>query len=326
MKFIAFLLWLFVSPLLVFAQTTINPATQIRWPVITGTVDPAAPTWPCTSAKYGQPYTNVTTGALFTCGASGWVNTSTPYPSAGIPLSTGTAWGGSFAPGAASTTLVSDGTVWTDRRLTQDDIAPGFTINSFTGGSNIEIGATVTNPAFTASYSTTPASAQITNTDGISSPLVLTTPFTSGTVTGAFTKTTATSTTFTLTAIGAVTKTATQAINWQPRTFGGVGTTGATTCTASGNNCVLVTATGTLTGAALNNQTLYGPYTPSGQKVYILMIGGSHTFKDNATGFAFAFNAPTSISFVNQFGATVTMFLYESTNTLTGTFSVLVAS
>jgi hypothetical protein len=212
------------------------------------------------------------------------------------------------------------------RQLTLDDILPGFTISSFTGGSTVEIGATVANPAFTASYSSTPASAQITNTDGTDSPLTLTTPFTGGTVTGTFTKTSATSTTFTLTAVSTSTKTATQAITWAPRTFGGVGTAGATSATASGTSAVLAGATGTLTSSGLNNQTTYGPYTPSAQKVYILMIGGSHTFKDAVTGFAFAFNSPTSVSFVNANGATVTMFLYESTNTLTGTFSISVAS
>ena len=37
------------------------------------------------------------------------------------------------------------------RQLTQDDITAGFSIASFTGGSTVEVGATVTNPAFTAS-------------------------------------------------------------------------------------------------------------------------------------------------------------------------------
>lgn len=226
---------------------------------------------------------------------------------------------------ASKVPVANSGTDGAWRQLTQDDILPGFTISGFSGGSTVEIGATVTNPAFTAGYSSTPASANITNTDGVGSPLTLTTPFTSGTVTGAFSKTTATSTTFTLNATSGVTKTATTAINWQPRTFSGVGTAGATGATASGTTAVLAGATGTLASAGLNNQTLY-PASPSSQKVYILLSGGSHTFKDAATGFSFAFNTPTSVSFVNVNGATVPMFLYESTNTLTGTFSIQVAS
>lgn len=214
------------------------------------------------------------------------------------------------------------------RTLTLDDLQPGFTINSFAGGSTVEIGATVTNPAFTASYSSTPASANITNTDGIDSPLTLTTPFTSGTVVGSFHKTTAASTTFTLTAVGTSTKTASQSIAWEPLSFAGVGAAGATaTVTASGSSALLSTGD-VLANVGLATSNVghtYGPYAPSGQKIYLLIIGTGHTFKDASTGFSFAFNAPTTVSFVNEQGATVTMELYESTNTLSGTFSVLVA-
>lgn len=217
------------------------------------------------------------------------------------------------------------------RPLTQDDIAAGFTIISFTCGlcTTVEIGATVNNPAFTASYSSTPSSASITNTLGINSPFSLTTPFTSGTVIGVFTQSIQATTTFTLTAIGTSTKTATKTINWYPRSFGGVGAAGATSSvTASGTTAVLsngaVLASAGL--SASNVGQVFGPYTASGQKIYILCIGGSHTFKDSVTGFAFAFNTPTLISFVNVNGATVTMYLYESTNLLTGSYSILVVS
>src|SRR5208282_5833875 len=110
------------------------------------------------------------------------------------------------------------------RQLTQDDIAAGFAITSFAGGSVVEVGATVTNPSFTASYSSLPTSAQITNTDGYDSPLVLTTPFTSGTVIGSFTHSAVNSSViFTLTAIGTTTKSATQSITYEARSFYGVG-------------------------------------------------------------------------------------------------------
>lgn len=221
--------------------------------------------------------------------------------------------------------VADNGTTSQWGQLTQDDILPGFSIN-FSGGSVVEIGATVTNPTFSASYSSTPTSATITNTDGISSPLNLTTPFTSGTVTGSFSKSIANSTTFTLTAVGTSTKSASQTISWQPRTFGGVGAAAATSSvTASGATAVLSNGA-ILTSPGLGNYASYGPFFPSGQKIYILMIGGSHTFKDAVTGFVFAFNSPTAVVFVNQNGATVPMYLYESTNNLSGTFTVQVIS
>lgn len=204
---------------------------------------------------------------------------------------------------------------------------PLFSISSFSGGFSTEIGSTVTNPAFTASYTLTPSAANITNTDGISSPTNLSSPYTSATIPGSFTKTTQTSTTFTLSATpptGGTPKTATQALTWLPRSFGGVGTAGATSCTASGTSCTLVTATGTLTSAGLftsPTNVVFGPYSPSGQKIYVLTTGTHTNWIDNLTGFAFPMNSPTAISFTNQFGSTVSMNLYESTNILTGSFA-----
>jgi hypothetical protein len=215
------------------------------------------------------------------------------------------------------------------RQLTQDDIGPAFAVDSFSGGSTVEIGATVTNPSFSATYSSLPSSAQITNTDSIDSPLTLSTPFTSGTVTGSFTHTSQTSVTFTLTAIAATTQTAEQFISYEPRMFGGVAAAGATGATASGNSASLTGVSGTLSNAGLLSTpvgTVFGPYSPSSQVIYLLLTGNSHTFKDNSTGFAFPFNSPTSVSFVNQNGATVSMYLYQSTNTLTGTYSIEVVT
>jgi len=229
-----------------------------------------------------------------------------------------------------SSVLVYDvsGTKYNVRQLTLDDIGAGFSINSFTGGSTVEIGATVVNPAFTSSYSHIPTSAQITNTDSIDSPLVLLSPFTSGTVVGSFVHNAQASTTFTLTAIYTSTKTATAVINFYPRSFGGVGSAGATsTVTASGNNAVLST------GNTINSEGLFSTpvgqtwtFSPSAQKIYILTIGGSRVFKDTSNNTTFVFNTPTSVSFTNQNSQVVSMYLYESTNTLTGTFNINVSS
>lgn len=218
------------------------------------------------------------------------------------------------------------------RQLTQDDILPGFSIASFTGGSTVEIGATVTNPTFAATYSSPPpTSAQITNTDGIDSPLALVSPFMAGTVVGAFTHAAQAVVTFTLTAIKGVTKTATQAITFNPRSFGGVGAAGAASATAAGTTAVLNGGRGTLPSIALLASVVgqtFGPFTPSTQKIYLLLphTVTPHTFKDVGTGFAFSMNAPTADAFTNANGAVVSMDLYESTNLLNSTFSIQVVS
>lgn len=50
---------------------TVDPATQINWPRVTGS---GAPTLTCTSGNYGQPYTDTaaTPNAYYVCGATGW--------------------------------------------------------------------------------------------------------------------------------------------------------------------------------------------------------------------------------------------------------------
>jgi len=209
-------------------------------------------------------------------------------------------------------------------------LAVALAITSFTGGQAGELGQSFINPAFNATYTGGPTSASITNTDGISSPTALTTPFTSGAVVGTFVHTAVATTTFTLSASnGSGTQTATQTITWQPAIFGGVGTGGASsTVTASGTTAVLSTGS-VLPRAQLGAETVgqtFGPYTPAAQTVYLLLTGGSHSFIDATTGFPFAFNAPITVSFVNAHGATITMYLYASTNTLTGTFSPKITS
>jgi hypothetical protein len=201
-------------------------------------------------------------------------------------------------------------------------LTTGFLINSFTGCSGaLELGQTVVNPTCNATYTGTPSAASITNTDFIDSPLALTTPFTSGTIVGSFHHTAVTTTTVQLTAIGSSTQIANQTYTWNPRIFAGVALSGATSSvTASGTNAVL-SNTNTIASAGLGSETVgqtFGPFAPSGQAVYLLLMGGSHTFTDVCSGFPFAFNSPLTVTFVNEYSVTVTMYLYQSTNSLTG--------
>ena len=205
-----------------------------------------------------------------------------------------------------------------------------FAINSFTGcNGSLELGASVTNPTCSALYTATPASATITNTDNVDSPLALTTPFTSGTIVGTFTHSAIHTTTVTLTAVGSSTQTANQTYTWNPRIFGGVGAAGATsTVTATGTSALLSTSN-VIASAGLGVEQvgqIIGSYTTSSQVIYLLLTGSTHTMVDNNTGFPMAFNAPTTVTFVNVNGVTVTMYLYQTTNLLFGMYSPRIAS
>jgi hypothetical protein len=295
-----------------------------------------SPTISCSATNQGQQFFNITTIPYvgYVCNNLSWV------------LVGSSGGGGSFPTNA----LVFGITANTSRAATVSDLitllsglsgcgtagnvlSPAgsnciptspFSIISFTGGSTVEIGQTVVNPNFVASYTTTPSSAAITNTDSISSPTNLTTPYTTGSVTGSFVHTTQTSTTFTLTAVGATTQTATTSISWLPRSFGGVGAAGATSSvTASGTTAVLSnSAVLANAGISSSGTGAYGPYSPSAQKIYIFTVGSSHTF--TSSGFTFPFNSPTAVTFTNQYGSTVSMYLYESTNTVTGSYTISV--
>lgn len=268
--------------------------------------------------------------AMFGAVAHAQVNLNTTIPAPQVkgiaqPVNGGTGLDTSSLTGCPR---IASG-IWTVSAANCPTVVP-FSISSFTGcNGTVELGFHVVNPVCTATYTVTPASASITNTDGISSPTNLSSPFTSGTIAGSFSHNAITTTTFTLTAIGSSTQTATQAYQWQPRIFGGLGASGASsTVTASGTNAILSNSA-SLASLQLGAETVgstFGPFAPSGQNVYLLLIGGSHTFTDPSTGFPFAFNMPTAVSFTNANGVVVSMFLYQSTNSLSGTFNVRVAS
>ena len=212
------------------------------------------------------------------------------------------------------------------RQLTADDIAPGFTIDSFSAsGGTVEVGASVVNPTVSASYSTTPASASVTNTASIDSPLTLTTPFTSGTFVGTFTSSVPATvdTTLTATSPTSVVKQSTIAIvTFADRTFWGIGAGGAISATATGTEAVLNGGLGTLVDSQLNLPTSFTGPTPTNNFIYFLCphTVTPHTFQD-ANGFAVpmgpgADGTPTTFSFTNANGAVLSMDLYQSTNAL----------
>lgn len=99
------------------AQQKVNPATQISWPAITGTV---SPTSSCTSLNYGMPYVDVTSGVSYTCTTLGWV----PSP-IGTVLSGNAGQFGYYA---------TTGTTITGHTLVAADIAALGTLSNATTG------------------------------------------------------------------------------------------------------------------------------------------------------------------------------------------------
>jgi len=153
-------------------------------------------------------------------------------------------------------------------------------------------------------------------TDGTHN-VTLTTPYTSGALPYVY----STNTTFTLHATAASTQTATasDSISFLYREFAGVGAAGAASATAVGNNALLDTGD-TLPSAGLGTHSTFGPFTPSGQKIYVLGLNSSCTFTSG--GFAFPMNAPVTFAFVNQYGQSVNIYDYESVNLLSAPFTL----
>jgi hypothetical protein len=201
-----------------------------------------------------------------------------------------------------------------------------FAIDSFvcTQCGTVELGQTVGPPVSgTASYSTLPASANVSDGTNVDT---LTTPFTSWSLAHSYTcaSTPGTLVTFTLSATLGTTLTATQSISCAPRIFSGTGTSGgATGATASGTSAVLVGDTGTLPSFQLGAETVGTTFnfTLSGNYFYMLLIGAGHTF--NVNGFP-ATLASIPVSFVNEYGVTVSMNLYVGPTYGTGVYSVVV--
>jgi hypothetical protein len=230
-------------------------------------------------------------------------------------------------------TVTDSSTFFALRQLTEDDILPGFSIDSFSvSGGTVEVGAAITNPTVSASYSATPASASVTNTAGIDSPLALTTPFTSGTIVGSFSLDAPGSISATLTAVstGGVTRTAgATVLTAEFATFAGPCAPGATSATASGSSAVLNDSAGTLPRAGLYGsivgQTFTVDLTNNCVGILTPHTATPHTWL--AGSFTFPMNAPITFSFENAEGVTSSYDFYQSTQTtLSGTVAIECAS
>lgn len=106
--------------------------------------------------------------------------------------------------------------------------------------------------------------------------------------------------------------------------YAGMGPAGATGISVSGNNIVTLQPIGyTITEIKATPEVAgdsFGPFTPNGFNIYLLLNGGSRTFLDQNNN-VFAMNPPTAVTFKS-----VPMYLYQSSQGLYMTWTVKVQS
>ncbi len=197
-------------------------------------------------------------------------------------------------------------------------IAPDFSV-SMSGGGTVEVGATVTTPAFTASYvDGPPDTATLTDTEGHTKD-VTSTP-TSFASSNNFTKTANNATvTFTLTADKGDEEDTSQATYaWRPRVFYGVASAGVDTeaeVEALPSSALASSRAATLSVSPGAGQYIYYAY-PASYGAATFTVGGFEGGFDlvNAT-----------LSITNSNGVTQDYRLYKSTNANLGSTTVVVS-
>jgi hypothetical protein len=199
---------------------------------------------------------------------------------------------------------------WEPTTLTQDQVAPAFTI-SLAGGGFVEVKHSIVHPAFTATYSTPPTSAVLTDSVPNSPQNVISTPTSFSSTHTYVGNTFNSSVTFTLTAgNGIVTKTANTTLTWVQRTYYGVGPAGQ-------NSAAFITSLG---GQFLTNSQPTSFNVTAGVNQYIYF---APTF--SVGGFAGGFNlVSNTIAVTNAFGFTENYQLWQSTNANLGNTTVVV--
>ncbi len=207
------------------------------------------------------------------------------------------------------------------RRLRNSDIDPDFSISGFSlsSGSLIEVGDTLTNPAFSASYSLTPDSVTLQDNQG-GSIVSLSSPFTSFSYTGSYTEATYNATVnFNLAATeGGVTDNDSVTKRWVQKVFWGADVDGLNTeadIEGLSNEALATSRNRTFTVTAGVGEHIYYAYRSA---------FGAATF--TVGGFEGGFELVSdSISVTNAFGFTENYTLYKSTNPNLGSTTVTVS-
>lgn len=165
------------------------------------------------------------------------------------------------------------------------ELPGGFQITAFAKnhGATFEVGASDVSPVFTASYNETPDSAEIIYTGASGSPLILTTPFTGGTIAHTFTSSTnGTSFSFELSATkGATTRTSTLTDTWGLGFLSVIAATGSVAATQAFLD-TMRTANGAQIHTSIGGTYLNGQSVGAGQVSAIATPTalGTPTFRD----------------------------------------------
>ena len=187
-----------------------------------------------------------------------------------------------------------------------------------------ECGATLTNPSFTCAYSDTPDSASIADAEANS--VVLTAPFTSGTLTQTYTKTGVNdSELFTLTsAKGAVISSPTATAYWQPKVgFGSLADSGV----YDSAFVTSIIALGSALAGARQRTISYNSTT--GQYMWYVIPtsygGTADNFIDASTGWPSGFSkVATGVSRTNTYGVAITYDVWRSDQSGLGAVNITV--
>jgi len=250
-----------------------------------------------TDAVTGQPYFDTDLDSVVTWNGTSWVGGSgNALQFRGVDLDT-----------TAPTTdyqvysYVSASNTFVITSLTLDMIGPAFAI-SVSGGTTVEIGATITSQSLSISYTGT-ATAPVTLTDSEGSPTTtLISPFTSVT-SPLVTSKTANNSTVTYT-IHANSKTGTTTTAWRPRVYFGSATPGA-------HDEAFIEALASSALASSRNRTISVSAT-AGQRAYYAIPSSYGTPVFTIGGFVTTHTLMATVSVTNVNGVTQNYDLWAS--------------
>jgi hypothetical protein len=196
-------------------------------------------------------------------------------------------------------------------------ILPGFTASLSNAISPVEVGQSVVNPAFSASYATAATSAVLTDSAG-TPPQALVAPFTSVVSAGTFVRNTyGASYTFTLTAHkDFVTKVATSSIVWLQKTFYGAETP------AAYNEAFIEGLASSALASAVG--TTFTVNAGAGERIYYAFRSAYGTPTFWVGGFEGGFSKVATVAVTNAHGFTENYDLWASDNVALGNTTVTV--